>query len=651
MVPDTLDHQRAAVGPGDPPCTARCLARCARAALRAGEEGSGLALPLPGAEPRCRFHQELLHAARYRRLRTLVVATLQSVRHWRPAQVLYRYRAKRAAIASAAAASGLRPRCTPVCLARCVRTGLTAGPRGSGLGLAGGGYCRLHQAVLASEHGVARRAIARTFGLVRLSRSAARAVIAPWRAPVMRGAAVAARIRSFEARLRQPSGAERGRHEIIVALVRARAARATMSLRVLAARLIASLRSQVARMHPHVWGPPLRRRARARGEVQLRRTIDAVTEFLIWAMPPPKPPIRSVVHVSLISHKQYMLSRLARNHGLKGTFLAINTYPNAHLKIGFDYEVPMNMDPFRRYLRASWYLWRVLALHDVIHYHFNGFLFDDGTDLRVLQRMGKVVVVHYRGCDLRCRSINMAKNPGLNVCQECSYPPGSCDTDYQRNKIAISRTHSDIRFVTTPDLLDFTDDAEHLPFIAPYAIDFSAIAPAPRTPGVFRVVTSSNHPALDGVRFVRDAVDRLAAEGVKIELIEIYRQAFAEALALYKSADLYCGKLRMGYYNNANIESLMLGVPNMCYIRDEYLDRIPDSPIIVARPEDVYQKLREWVGKPDELKRLGSRGPEFVRRHHHADELMVRMIARYNEALERKVAARCEATLPSSVVH
>jgi hypothetical protein len=307
------------------------------------------------------------------------------------------------------------------------------------------------------------------------------------------------------------------------------------------------------------------------------------------------------------------------------------------------------MDPFRRFLRASWYLWTVLAFHDVVHYHFNGFLFDDGTDLKVLQRMGKLVVVHYRGCDVRCRSINMAKNPVLNVCQECAYPVGSCDTDYQRGKIATSRAHSDMRFVTTPDLLDFAEDAEHLPFIAPITIDFSEIVPAPRTPGVFRVVTSSNHPSLDGVRFIRDAIDRLKAEGVSIELVEVHKQSFREALAIYKSADLYCGKLRMGYYNNANIESLMMGVPNMCYVRDEYLSKIPDSPLIIARPDNVYEKLREWVAKPEELKQLGARSPGFVRQYHDADRLMVHMISRYNEALGRKVAARLQPAVQSSV--
>jgi hypothetical protein len=271
----------------------------------------------------------------------------------------------------------------------------------------------------------------------------------------------------------------------------------------------------------------------------------------------------------------------------------------------------------------------------VVHYHFNGFLLDRETELGYLRRMGKVVVVHYRGCDVRCRSINTARNPDLNVCQECDYPADACDTPSQRRKVGIGREYADLRFVTTPDLLDFADGAEHLPFIAPYGIDPESIVPAPKPQGVFRVVTSSNHPALDGVRYVRDAVQRLADEGVRIELVEVYRRPFSEALAVYRSADLYCGKLRMGYYNNANIESLMLGVPNMCFIRDAFADSIPDSPIICARPDDVYDKLKEWVQKPEELKRLGARGPAFVRRHHDPDRVMVHMLARYNQALER----------------
>ena len=77
----------------------------------------------------------------------------------------------------------------------------------------------------------------------------------------------------------------------------------------------------------------------------------------------------------------------------------------------------------------------------------------------------------------------------------------------------------------------------------------------------------------------------------------------------------------MGYYNNANIETMMLGVPNMSYIRDDFRSIAPDCPIIVTRPETVYERLRYYVEHRDELRQIGDRGPAFVRKHHDPDRI------------------------------
>jgi len=230
----------------------------------------------------------------------------------------------------------------------------------------------------------------------------------------------------------------------------------------------------------------------------------------------------------------------------------------------------------------------------------------------------------------------MAKNPVLNVCMECDYPRGSCDNEAQHSLIALAKTYGDHFFVTTPDLLDFFPTAEHLPFIHPVEVNFDEIPPLPRPDGVFRIVTSSNHEALDGVAHIRGAVDRLRSEGHAVELIEIFQQPYREAIAAYKSADLYVGKLLMGYYNNANIETMMLGVPNMCHIREEFRPMMADAPIIVTQPSTVYDNLKEWLGKQGELKSLGARGPDFVHRHHDPDVLVDRIIDRYRAIIEAK---------------
>lgn len=365
-----------------------------------------------------------------------------------------------------------------------------------------------------------------------------------------------------------------------------------------------------------------------------RWLVNSLCFATYWVISKPRrrTEVQSVLQFSIISHKPYMLSRELRRQGLKSEFFALNV-PSKRgiLDLGYDYGLPAALTPARRGLLEIFYLWTVLARYDVIHSHFKTLLSHTGWELKYLRRLGKVLVFHYRGCDIRHRSLNMRIQPVLNCCQECDYPVGACDTDYQRSQVAITTQYGNAFFVTTPDLRDFVPVAsEHIPFIQPTGIDVDAIVPAPKQAEVFRVVTSSNHPGIDGVRFIRDAVDRLASAGRSIELIEVNQLPYREALAVYKSADVFVGKLRMGYYNNANIETMMLGVPNMSYIRDEYGSIAPDCPIINTRPEQVYDRLSYYLDHRDELHAIGARGPAFVRRHHDPATIVKTLIERYN---------------------
>lgn len=383
----------------------------------------------------------------------------------------------------------------------------------------------------------------------------------------------------------------------------------------------------------------LRHKARLR-----RRLLPLVSVFInsaafsmYWALAKVRPrrtTVRSVLQISILSHKPYMLSRAMRLEGLKSDCFMLNVgMGEGILNVGWDFAMPAGLSPWKRWLLEHYYLWAVLARYDVIHSHFKTFLSHNGWELPYLKRLGKVLVFHSRGCDVRHRSLNMRLQPVLNCCQECEYPVGSCDTDYQRQQVGIMRKYGDLFFVTTPDLRDFVLGSEHVPFIHPMGVNFESIVAVPRDPAVFRVVTSSNHHGIDGTRFIRAAVGRLQREGRAIELIEVSQMPYREALAVYKSADVYVGKLRMGYYNNANIETMMLGVPNMSYIREDFRSIAPDCPIIITTPDTVYDQLHHYIDRRDDLRAIGARGPAFVRAHHDPQQIVKLMIARYNEAL------------------
>lgn len=352
--------------------------------------------------------------------------------------------------------------------------------------------------------------------------------------------------------------------------------------------------------------------------------------------------VRSVLHISVLSHKPFMLSRKMRERGIKSEYMAVSA-ESGWLKLGergYDYNVKVGplyaiYGPFL----IMRYLWKILREYDVIHYHFGSVLTREGRELPFLKEMGKLIVFHYRGCDLRQKSVNMRLNPDLNCCKECDYPDGACENEIQRKRLDLARKYGDLFFVTTPDLLDFMPEAEHIPFIAPVGVDMDAITPVERDRSLFRVVTSSNHDGVDGTAHVRDAVERLKAEGHRIELVEVRKAPYEKALAVYKSADVYAGKLLMGCYNNANIECMMMGVPCMSYVRREYMEGLfAGAPIIVSRPDNIYDRLREYIGKRGELAAIGARGKEYVKRMHNPDKIVDMIIARYNNALSKRDA-------------
>ena len=381
----------------------------------------------------------------------------------------------------------------------------------------------------------------------------------------------------------------------------------------------------------------------------LRRVTGEIGFAIYWLARRlrPRHTVGSVLQLSIASSKPFMLSRMLRSRGLKSDYFALNTdISSGTLNMGYDYALPSATSRIWRVLLEIFYLWTVLARYDVIHSHFKTLLSHEGWELEYLKRLGTVVIFTFRGCDLRSRTLNMQLHPELNCCQECDYPVGSCDTPYQRSQLALTAKYGDRFFVTTPDLVDFFPGSVHMPFIEPVLLDIDRIHAAPKPAGVFRVVTSSNHHGIDGTRFIVDAVDRLQREGHPIELVVVSNTPMREALAIYKSADVYAGKLRLGYYNNANIETMGMGVPNMSFIRDEYHHLAPGCPIINTTPETVYTQLRYYLAHRDELREIGARGPAFVKQYHNAELLTTRLIEEYEAAFRDRGRTRPIPTLP-----
>ncbi len=325
-------------------------------------------------------------------------------------------------------------------------------------------------------------------------------------------------------------------------------------------------------------------------------------------------------------HIPYHTTRLLRQFGVKADYLAVGE------SLVWD-RCDFRKKPAPLSFLQTWeefrLLWRVVAKYEIIHLHFMICLSESGWELPLLKKMGRKIVVHYRGCEARDRRRLMALHPRMNICQQCDYD-AFCETKSCRRRRALAKKYGDCFVVTTPDLKDFVPEAEHLPFFAP-EIEDQPVPPA-RLSGnrIFKIVHVTNHPGLEGTDQIRAAVERLKDKGHAIHFVFLRGVPPDQVMREYRDADLAIGKMKMGCYANAQIESMTLGVPTVTYVRPEYMtDELRESGFIFTTLEGLEQTLEFYLTHPGELEKKRKIARSSILRLHDNAKLCRRLIDLY----------------------
>lgn len=338
----------------------------------------------------------------------------------------------------------------------------------------------------------------------------------------------------------------------------------------------------------------------------------------------------SVLHISYMGHIPYQTVQILRAHGVRADYLAVGyslVWSHADFQIN-NTGSPL-FTPFREFLMV----WRVVARYEILHLHFMVPATRTGWEIPLLKRIGRKVVVHYRGCEIRDRERNLAMHPAINICQECDYNPWPCKAPHNLARRALAAAHADAQLATTPDLQEFAPEAEHMPFFAPPAVTESH---PPSGDHEFRIVHATNHPGIEGTAHISAAIDRLKARGFRIRFDFFKGARHEDVMAALGTADLAIGKMKMGYYANAQIESMAAGVPTITWVRPEFMTpELERSGFIFASLDTLEQVLEHYLTHPDALagKRAAARAG-ILSLHDNA-----RLSARYADVY-RRVAAR-----------
>jgi hypothetical protein len=195
----------------------------------------------------------------------------------------------------------------------------------------------------------------------------------------------------------------------------------------------------------------------------------------------------------------------------------------------------------------------------------------------------------------------------------------------------LARTYADHILVTTPDMLDFFPDAEHFPFFS-IAEERLTLENGPSWPDRprFKVVHVTGHPGIEGTRHIKSAVGRLQESGWPIEFIFLKDVPHQQVLCAMQGADLSIGKMKMGYYANAQIEALCCGVPTITYVRDEFMsDALRETGLIFATLDTLESTIEHYLRKPKELQDKRRQASAGIRRLHDNDALVGRLARIY----------------------
>jgi glycosyltransferase involved in cell wall biosynthesis len=290
----------------------------------------------------------------------------------------------------------------------------------------------------------------------------------------------------------------------------------------------------------------------------------------------------------------------------------------------------------RRLRRARVIAW-VAHTFDVFHFHFHTTFAPDHADVALLASLGKRIIFHLHGCDIRDPRRVRVEQP-LSACSECTYP---CMVPIKLRLPQTIRQYADAVLVATPDLLEFVDGAHYLP---------NPIDPIPwerlRTPTIHTrppdegwvVVHAPSNREIKGTRHVEAAVAALRAEGLPVRLRLLEGLSRAELYQACAGADVAVDQVLVGWVGLFALEMMAMGKPVVAYIRPDLQGMLEGMPVVHADPSSLADTLRGLLLAPERRADLSARGPTYVREHHDPDAFCRRLLELYGRPRGRRTA-------------
>ena len=363
-----------------------------------------------------------------------------------------------------------------------------------------------------------------------------------------------------------------------------------------------------------------------------------------------------------VGNQPWVLSRYERQLGLSSDLWVNVTTSFAYAA---DRVLVRPDDPWDAQLRARLVAGLQAPLdYDAFHFYFGRTILggwdedDNGVGYRLLDldlahRLGKPIVFTLQGCDARLAG-ESARRYAHTPCRDgvCTiYPECVATHDARRRRfVAEALPKADRVFFLNPELGHYVPTGEFLPSAS---VDIAALEVCPpRLDRPPRIVHAPSDGAIKGTPAILAALEELRRDR-EFELLLVRNMTHAEAMQLYRTADLVIDQVLAGWYGGFAVEAMAMGKPVLCYLREEDFGHLPaaliaDLPIRNLRPDHLADDIAAALDRREEWGDWSRQSRRFVEKWHNPRLIAAAMIDLYRDpgapfSLARHIAAAQDA--------
>lgn len=235
--------------------------------------------------------------------------------------------------------------------------------------------------------------------------------------------------------------------------------------------------------------------------------------------------------------------------------------------------------------------------------------------LRLIRLMGVRIVVAPHGTDVHQLHVSRDRYDWVSRLAE-DYPNWDFEAQsgVSRRRVELFSKHA--HFVISADTaVDPFLTRSDLRFKY-FPVDTRRLQPAVAINEVPVVVHAPNHRHVKGTEYLLEAIERLKASAIGVELRMVENVARRQALGLYAGADIIADQFVIGAFGSFAVEGLALGKPVLTYLSGDHLrDPVLNLPIVNCSSVNLDRVIAALVLVPQLRARLGEAGRKAVERY------------------------------------